>query len=173
MKKRYLWAIMAVAILNLACFFVCEIPEEVRRAEELQFKQAKNINEYLRVIQKNPAIIIEPGFVKINIKIVSAASYALMKSIQAQLAWFNSPIFCSIPDEIIAAEELQHAEAVKINAFLEEITNLYPEIATNPYGGKLNAAIAESAELMENTKKQSKRLGHSEKFQGFDEEGGE
>jgi len=81
MKRLFMVSFLTIFITT-GCSFLCRIPEEVKRSEELQYKQAIRINFYLKEVNKNPQILTDPEYERLN-KAILEASGSLVESIKA------------------------------------------------------------------------------------------
>ncbi len=72
-----------VLLFTGGCSALCQIPDEVKRSEELQYRQAVRLNAYLQGIKKNPQVISDPSYERLNQAMQEAAS-SLAQSTKAQ-----------------------------------------------------------------------------------------
>ena len=73
MRRISFVCFFVVLFFASGCSFFCRIPDEVKRSEELQYKQSMRINTYLQEINRNPAILTDPNYEKLNLSILDAS----------------------------------------------------------------------------------------------------
>lgn len=86
--KKIFFAIAIIVLFGSGCSLVCQMPEKVRRNEELQYEQALRINVYLREVNQNPDILRDPKYGRLN-EAILGASTDLVGSTRSQSEWLG------------------------------------------------------------------------------------
>ena len=90
MEKKIKGVVLIFLFLFSGCALFCQIPQEVKESEFLQYKQARRIHLFLKEVIKNPEILRDPQY-KNLIEAIFEASESLVENIKNQSEFLGKP----------------------------------------------------------------------------------